>query len=69
MGYGEAAPLNLPERLVSCLFMVVAGSVYAYMIGAICGLLADTDPATAEFQNNADLLNEYMREHRITGDD
>jgi hypothetical protein len=32
----------------------------AYVIGAICGVVSMRDPATQDFQQSMDLLNQYM---------
>ena len=67
LGYGSVQPSSLYERVFAIFMMLVGGSIYAYMIGAICGLLAVADPATVEFQNRSDLLNEYISENHIQG--
>ena len=69
ISYAEIVPLDTFERSFALFFMLVGGTLYAYMIGAICGLVSMADPATQEFQNNSDLLNEYIRENSIRGED
>ena len=68
ISYAEIVPLDTFERSFALFFMLVGGTLYAYMIGAICGLVSMADPATQEFQNNSDLLNEYIRENSIRGE-
>ena len=60
MGYGDFTPANSSERLVALLCMFFCGCLYAYVIGAICGVVSEMDPATREYQTNVDLLNDYM---------
>merc|ERR1719240_2080406 len=68
LSYATVVPINTFERSWALFFMIFGGSVYAYMIGAICGLISMSDPATAEFQCMSDLLNEYIRENLIEGE-
>ena len=68
LSYATIEPVTTFERAVALFFMVLGGSIYAYMIGAICGLLSMADPATQEYQNMSDLLNEYIRENMIEGE-
>jgi len=42
--------------------MLVGAGTYAYMVGAICGIVASMDPLSAEFNQTMDSLNAYMRE-------
>ena len=51
--------------MVTVLAMVTAGSLYAYIIGAICGVLAMRDPATQKYRENMDTLNSYMDETNL----
>ena len=44
--------------------MLVGGSTYAYLIGDICGVLSNTDPATTEFKNTMDTLNKCVAWNR-----
>ena len=62
MGYGDFTPANTAERLVALVLMFICGCIYAYVIGAICGVVSEMDPATREYQQNVDLLNDYMNE-------
>jgi potassium voltage-gated channel Eag-related subfamily H protein 7 len=65
MGYGDFTPANSSERTVAVILMILGGSVYAYVIGAICGVVSERDPATSEYQANVDLLNDYMEEIKL----
>jgi len=65
MGFGQFPPLTHYERLVALVCFVANGCLYAYVIGAVCGVVSSQDPASAEFQASMDLLNQYMSEHRL----
>lgn len=65
MGYGDFTPANTFERLVALILMFICGCIYAYVIGAICGVVSEMDPATREYQMNVDLLNDYMNEIKV----
>lgn len=65
MGYGDFTPANTAERLTALILMFICGCIYAYVIGAICGVVSDMDPATREYQQNVDLLNDYMNEIKV----
>merc|ERR1711865_161718 len=65
MGFGQFPPLTHYERLVALVCFVANGCLYAYVIGAVCGVVSSQDPASAEFQSSMDLLNQYMTEHML----
>ena len=45
--------------------MLIGGCTYAYLIGDICSVLSNTDPATSEYQSTMDMLNQYMDEIKL----
>ena len=45
--------------------MCIGGAVYAYIVGAITGIVSTMDEATAKFQVTMDTLNAYCRENKI----
>jgi len=65
MGYGTSSPSNNTEwaYCVFCLFF--AGSVYAYMVGAICACVQNEDPGVTEFKTNRDMLHKLCRFYSI----
>jgi potassium voltage-gated channel Eag-related subfamily H protein 7 len=65
LGYGEFKPTNSIERIISLFIFIVAGSTYAYVIGAICGVISSLDLASQEFQSNHDLLNTFFEERAV----
>ena len=60
MSYGRFVPRNSFESVIAILCMLVAGSVYAYVIGSICSVVSMRDPATQEFQQTK-LIYSYFR--------
>jgi len=65
MGYGSVEPGNPGERCVAVLLMIICGSTYAYVIGGICGVIAASDPVTANFRQSLDLLTSFIKEHNL----
>ena len=65
IGYGDVALVTDGEKLVGMLSMAVGGFIYAYIVGAVCGIVATMDEATAKFQQRMDALQQYMKENRI----
>ena len=63
------SPLRIPatsvERAIAVLCFIFGGCVYGYVIGAVCGVLSNQDPATQEYKNNMDLLNKYAEEEQL----
>jgi potassium voltage-gated channel Eag-related subfamily H protein 7 len=65
IGYGSFAPVNTTERYSALIAMLIAGGLYAYIIGAICQAVSQRDPGTQKFQQTMDLLNLYMSEIKM----
>lgn len=49
IGYGDVAPVTLGEQLICIFAMLLGGSIYAYVIGAVCGIVSSMDEATTEY--------------------
>jgi hypothetical protein len=62
VGYGQAVPQTVTEQVTAIFCILVFGSVYAYVLGSICGIVSNTDPATAEYRQKMDHLNAFMAE-------
>ena len=61
IGYGDILPRTTAERIVCIIGMMIGGGVYAYVVGAVCGIVASMDEATTEFNQQLDHLNVYMK--------
>ncbi|KAJ1458030.1 hypothetical protein M885DRAFT_481006 [Pelagophyceae sp. CCMP2097] len=62
MDQGTVVPTNTWEQVCYLFMALFMGSMYAYVIGMICGVVTTMDPATTEFRATADLLNQYITE-------
>ena len=62
IGYGDITPATSTERAFLILVMLFGGALYAYIVGAICGIVASMDEATISYHQTVDHLNNYMEE-------
>ena len=65
MGYGTVSAKTVTEVWFSILCMMVAGAVYAYVIGGICEALSNEDPASKQFREAMDMLNGFFRKQAV----
>jgi hypothetical protein len=65
MGYGTVDARTVTEVWFSILCMMVAGAVYAYVIGGICEALSNEDPASKQFREALDMLNGFFRKQSV----
>eukprot|EP00937_MAST-01D_sp_MAST-1D-sp2_P002484 g2484.t1 len=68
IGYGDVPVVTFSERILAIFAIMVGASMYAYMVGAICGIVASMDPLTTEFKQTMDSLNAYMHETKLPPD-
>lgn len=54
IGYGDVTPKTQYERIYEIFGMILGASVYAYMVGAICSIVASMNAASAEFNQQMD---------------
>ena len=54
IGYGDVLPKTQYERVYEIFGMVLGASVYAYMVGAICSIVASMNAASAAFHQQMD---------------
>ena len=52
------------ERIFLTLAMLLGASVYAYVVGSICGIIASMNQKETEFQETMDKLNVFIVEAR-----
>jgi len=45
------------ERVVATACMLLGASIYAYVVGAVCGIVSGLDEATSKFHQTMDQLN------------
>jgi len=65
LGYGDVVPTTDAERMYVVIATIVGSSVYAYMIGNVCGMLAGMDVRNAKFYETMKQLNTFMDEKNI----
>jgi potassium voltage-gated channel Eag-related subfamily H protein 7 len=68
IGYGDVPIVTHSERVLAVVCMLIGAGVYAYMVGAICGIVASMDQLTTEFNQTMDSLNDYMSEMGLPKD-
>ena len=54
IGYGDVSPKTQYERMYEIYGMILGASVYAYMVGSICSIVASMNAASAEFNQQMD---------------
>ena len=54
IGYGDVSPKTQYERMYEIFGMILGASVYAYMVGSICSIVASMNAASAEFNQQMD---------------
>lgn len=62
IGYGDITPQNANEYVVACCCMAVMSSMWAVVIGQMCGVLATLLPHDVAFKRTMDDLNWMMRD-------
>ena len=65
IGYGDVELYTDGEKGIGMFAMACGGFIYAYIVGAVCGIVATMDEATAKFQQRMDALQYYIKENRI----
>ena len=62
IGYGDITPVTDGERVFGIFTMMIGGTVYAYVVGGICGIFASMDEETAAYHHKLDFMNSHMDE-------
>lgn len=65
IGYGDITPGRRGEYAIGILCQLVGGLTWAYVIGSICGIIANSDPIKMDFENRMDALNRMLHEQNI----
>ena len=68
-GSCEIYPQTWYEYYVQALMMLVGSSVWAYVIGSTCGILATLNPALIEYRQTMDELNEVTRDRETASNE
>ena len=64
----EINPANYFEFYMQSIMMIVGASVWAYVIGSACGLIATIDPALIEHRQTMDELNFFVYDQGMPTD-
>jgi len=65
VGYGDVTPQTDVERTYLVFAMLIGASVYAYVVGSICSVIASMNHRETEFQELMDRLNLFIKEAKI----
>jgi voltage-gated potassium channel len=68
VGYGDELPATDVERIYAMGLMIVGVGVYGYVIGNVASILANIDPAKAEYRSMMERLTGFMKYRRIPPD-
>mmetsp|Transcript_27390 Transcript_27390/g.89649 ORF Transcript_27390/g.89649 Transcript_27390/m.89649 type:complete len:686 (+) Transcript_27390:150-2207(+) len=68
IGYGDIVPTRTEERTYIIIAMMVGTSVFAYVVGSVCGIVANMDKKNTEFYELLDNLNNFMKETNLPVD-
>ena len=65
VGYGTVACTETAERWYVIVGMIIGALIYSYVIGTVCTVIHELMAVSLEFQENMDLLTEYMLENDL----
>eukprot|EP00873_Tetraselmis_striata_P010258 jgi/Tetstr1/430522/TSEL_020321.t1 len=68
IGYGDVTPQTDVERVYVTLGMVVGASIYAYMVGNVCSIIAGMNAGEEKFRMEMDSLNQFMEANGLPKD-
>lgn len=63
VGYGDITPESDEERLYAMLAMVIGGSLYGYVIGAVTSMVTDMDLNTRAYLEKMELYQSWLDSH------
>jgi len=68
VGYGDVGPKNLSEYALLVFAMLLGGFLWAYIIGAVCGTVANLDRVKIRHQQRYDQINNLLVREQISPD-
>mmetsp|Transcript_104035 Transcript_104035/g.333470 ORF Transcript_104035/g.333470 Transcript_104035/m.333470 type:complete len:816 (+) Transcript_104035:59-2506(+) len=68
VGYGDIGPVNIVERIVSIVMIVISGISWAVVLGQVCGIIVNLDSDQQTFRTNMDELNSMMSDRVLPTD-
>eukprot|EP00232_Nephroselmis_pyriformis_P003512 CAMPEP_0182906042 /NCGR_PEP_ID=MMETSP0034_2-20130328/33430_1 /TAXON_ID=156128 /ORGANISM="Nephroselmis pyriformis, Strain CCMP717" /LENGTH=656 /DNA_ID=CAMNT_0025041611 /DNA_START=421 /DNA_END=2388 /DNA_ORIENTATION=+ len=66
LGYGDVVPQSNLERIYATVCALFGATVYAYVIGAVCSIVAAMSEKDTAFYNQMDALNQFMAEKNLS---
>lgn len=68
IGYGDIVATNRAEYIIATACMFFMAGIWAYTIGAVCGIVATLSPHEAAFKQSMDDLNNMMHDQNMPHD-
>jgi hypothetical protein len=65
VGYGDATPIQIPEKIVSMFGMLVGVTVFAYIMSTVSSLLSTFNAQNLRAQETRQLLDSFYRSHKV----
>ena len=65
IGYGDIVPMRYEEYLACATCQIIAGIVWAYVIGSVCSILSNGIEIEEAFEASTDLLNDVMKNANV----
>jgi len=60
IGYGDIGPVNIVERIVCTMMIVISGVSWAVVLGQVCGILSSMNTDERAFRTDMDEINIMM---------
>eukprot|EP00746_Dinoflagellata_sp_MGD_P010751 gnl/MRDRNA2_/MRDRNA2_122325_c0_seq1.p1 gnl/MRDRNA2_/MRDRNA2_122325_c0~~gnl/MRDRNA2_/MRDRNA2_122325_c0_seq1.p1 ORF type:complete len:775 (-),score=115.46 gnl/MRDRNA2_/MRDRNA2_122325_c0_seq1:69-2393(-) len=65
IGYGDIIPTRIEEYILCIICQLGGGLTWAYVIGSICGIIANANPMRVQFEQSMDALNKMLTEQGV----
>lgn len=65
IGYGDIIPRRMEEYILCIVCQLGGGLTWAYVIGSICGIIANANPMRVAFEQSMDALNKMLSEQGV----
>eukprot|EP00401_Gymnodinium_catenatum_P000993 CAMPEP_0117621248 /NCGR_PEP_ID=MMETSP0784-20121206/87539_1 /TAXON_ID=39447 /ORGANISM="" /LENGTH=773 /DNA_ID=CAMNT_0005425173 /DNA_START=167 /DNA_END=2490 /DNA_ORIENTATION=- len=65
IGYGDILPITYTEYVVCSVCMMASSILWAYIIGAACAVMSNTDPELTEFEQTMDTFNAMVKDQDL----
>ena len=62
IGYGNIVPLTFVEWWIGSIMQLIAGIIWAYVIGGLVGVAVSMDPVEQKYRDRKDQANELIKE-------